>query len=125
MARSPKQQSSSVSLSSVSSHAEREIKLTIDDDFRLPRLSGTPLPRRLLTSTYYDTVAHDLARAGITLRHRIERGKQSWQLKIPLGEDRQEVEVAGTQTDPPATLLEALILHRGNRKVMPLVMLRV
>jgi CHAD domain-containing protein len=125
MARSPKQQSSSVSLSSISPHAEREIKLTIDADFRLPRLSGTPLPRRLLTSTYYDTVAHDLARAGITLRHRIERGKQSWQLKIPLGEDRQEVEMAGTQTDPPATLLEALILHRGNRKVMPVVMLRV
>ena len=33
--------------------------------------------------------------------------------------------MAGTQTDPPATLLEALILHRGNRKVMPVVMLRV
>lgn len=114
-----------ISPPSISSHPEREIKLTIGADFRLPQLPGTPLTRRLLTSTYYDTVAHDLARAGITLRHRIVRGKQSWQLKILLGEDRQEVEVAGTQTDPPAALLEALILHRGNRKVMPVVMLRV
>lgn len=109
----------------ISSHPEREIKLTIGADFRLPQLPGTPLTRRLLTSTYYDTVAHDLARGGITLRHRVERGKQSWQLKIPLEEDRQEVEVAGTQADPPAALLEALILHRGNRKVMPVVILRV
>ncbi|MBX3306781.1 MAG: CYTH and CHAD domain-containing protein [Nitrospira sp.] len=125
MARSPKQQSSSVSLSSVSSHAEREIKLTIDDDFRLPRLSGTPLPRRLLTSTYYDTVAHDLARAGITLRHRIKRGKQFWQLKIPLGEDRQEVEVAGTRNDPPAALRDVLIIHLAHRKLVSVVTLRV
>ncbi len=125
MARSPKQQISSVSLSSISSHAEREIKLTIDDDFRLPRLSGTPLPRRLLTSTYYDTVAHDLARAGITLRHRVERGKQSWQLKIPLGEDRQEVEVAGAQNDPPTALRDLLIIHLAHRKLVPVVTLRV
>jgi len=114
-----------VSFSPVSSHAEREIKLTIGADFRLPELPGTPFPRRLLTSTYYDTVAHDLAHAGITLRHRIERGKQSWQLKIPLGEDRQEVEVAGAQNDPPAALRDLLIIHLAHRKLVPVVILRV
>lgn len=125
MARSHTFRTLPISFLPISSQAEHEIKLTIGADFRLPELPGTRLSRRLLASTYYDTVAYDLAHAGITLRHRIERGKQSWQLKIPLGEDRQEVEVAGTQADPPAALLEALILHRGSRKVMPVVTLRV
>jgi hypothetical protein len=68
----------------LSSIIEREIKLCVDSDFRLPDIpGGIVLPRRLLTSTYYDTAAHDLAQARITLRLRSERGKGS--LKIPLG----------------------------------------
>lgn len=109
----------------IPSQAEYEPKLAIEANFRLPKLPGTPLPRRLLISTYYDTVAYDLAYARITLRHRIERGKQSWQLKIPLGDGRQEVEVADSQTDPPAALRELLILHLGQRKLVPIVTLRV
>lgn len=118
-------QQSPVDPSLISSHTERELKLAIDDDFRLPRLPGTRLPRRLLISTYYDTASYDLARARITLRRRIERGKQSWQLKIPLGDDRQEVEVAYAQADPPAALRDLLILHLRHRKVRPVVTLRV
>lgn len=109
----------------ISSQPEHELKLTIDADFRLPRLPGTPLPRRLLISTYYDTAAYDLAHARITLRRRIEPGKKSWQLKIPLGDDRQEVEVVGTQADPPASLRDLLILYLGHRKLVPVVTLRV
>ena len=125
MAQSHKPQKSPVSPSPISSHGERELKLTIEADFRLPQLPGTALPRRLLISTYYDTVAYDLARARITLRHRIERGKRAWQLKIPLGDDRQEVEVVDSQTDPPAILQALLILHLGHRKLVPVVTLRV
>ena len=62
------------------------------------------LPRKLVISTYYDTTAYDLAHARITLRYRIERGKKAWQLKLPLGDDRQEIEVASTQADPPDSL---------------------
>jgi CHAD domain-containing protein len=109
----------------ISAHAEREIKLVVEPDFRLPRMPGTPLPRRLLISTYYDTAAYDLAHARITLRHRIERGKRSWQLKIPLGGDRQEVEVAGDQSEPPASLCRLLPLHLGHQKLIPAVTLRV
>ena len=39
----------------VRSTVEREIKLAVNDHFRLPHFPGTPLPRRQLTSTYYDT----------------------------------------------------------------------
>ena len=101
--------------SSVRSTVEREIKLAIDDHFRLPHLPGTPLPRRLLTSTYYDTSQYDLAHAGITLRHRVERGKQAWQLKLPLMKDRQEVELVDRQSTPPTMFRDLLFLHLGQR----------
>ncbi|TKB63405.1 MAG: CYTH and CHAD domain-containing protein [Nitrospira sp.] len=83
------------------------------------------LPRKLVISTYYDTTAYDLAHARITLRYRIERGKKAWQLKIPLGDDRQEIEVAGTQANPPDSLRQLLMLYLSHRKLVPVVTLRV
>jgi len=104
---------------------EREIKLTIDDHFRLPKLPGTPIPRRRLTSTYYDTSQYDLAHAGITLRHRVERGKQAWQLKLPLIKNRQEIELADRQPTPPTMFRDLLFVHLGQRELMPVATLRV
>ncbi|RPH76917.1 MAG: CHAD domain-containing protein, partial [Nitrospiraceae bacterium] len=109
----------------VKSMVEREIKLAIDDRFRLPQLPGTPLPRRRLTSTYYDTAQYDLAHAGITLRHRVERGKQAWQLKLPLMKDRQEVELVDRQSTPPTMFRDLLFLHLGQRELLPVATLRV
>ncbi len=109
----------------LSSKIEREIKLAIDPGFRLPSLPGIPLPRHLLTSTYYDTSQYDLAHAGITLRHRIARGKQTWQLKLPLMKDRQEVELVDRQSIPPATFRDLLFLHVGQRELVPVATLRV
>ena len=109
----------------VKSTVEREIKLAVDDHFRLPPLAGTPLPRRLLTSTYYDTSQYDLAHAAITLRHRVERGKQAWQLKLPLMKDRQEIELVDRRPTPPTTFRDLLLLHLGRRRLMPVATLRV
>jgi CHAD domain-containing protein len=109
----------------VKSTVECEIKLAVDDHFRLPSLPGLPLPRHLLTSTYYDTSQYDLAHAGITLRHRVERGKQAWQLKLPLMKDRQEVEILDRQSIPPTTFRDLLFLHLGQRQLMPVATLRV
>lgn len=109
----------------VTSMVEREIKLAVDDRFRLPQLPGTPLPRRRLTSTYYDTSQYDLAHAGITLRHRVERGKQAWQLKLPLMKDRQEVELVDRQSTPPTMFRDLLFLHLGQRELLPVATLRV
>ena len=109
----------------VQSTVEREIKLAIDDRFRLPPLPGTPLPRCLLTSTYYDTSQYDLAHAGITLRHRVERGKRAWQLKLALMKDRQEVELIDRQPVPPTMFRDLLFLHLGQRELMPVATLRV
>ena len=109
----------------ISSKVEREIKLSIGPRFRLPPLPGVALPRRLVTSTYYDTSQYDLARAGITLRHRVERGKQAWQLKLPLLKDRQEIEIADRQHDPPTILQDPLFLHLGQRTLAPVATLKV
>jgi len=109
----------------VQSTVEREIKLAVDDHFRLPPLPGTPLPRRLLTSTYYDTSQYDLAHEGITLRHRVERGKQAWQLKLPLMKDRQEIELVDRRSIPPITFRDLLFLHLGRRRLVPVATLRV
>jgi CHAD domain-containing protein len=116
---------SAVPLRAVSSKLEHEIKLSVDSDFRLPPLPGDPLPRKLLISTYYDTVSHDLAHARITLRHRVEQGKKAWQLKLPLCGDRQEVEVIDRHQHPPTALLDLLVLHLGQRKPAPVATLRV
>ena len=109
----------------VKSTVECEIKLAVNDHFRLPSLPGVPLPRRLLTSTYFDTSQYDLAHAGITLRHRVERGKQAWQLKLPLMKDRQEIELIDRQPIPPTTFRDLLFLHLGQRQLMPVATLRV
>lgn len=107
------------------STVEREIKLAIDPGFRLPALPGIPLPRHLLTSTYYDTSQYDLAHAGITLRQRIARGKQTWQLKLPLMKDRQEIELGDRQSIPPATFRDLLFLQVGQRELVPVATVRV
>ncbi len=109
----------------VQSMVEREIKLSVDDHFRLPKLPGIPLPRRLLTSTYYDTAQYDLAHAEITLRRRVERGKQAWQLKLHLMKDRQEVELVDRHSIPPAMFRDLLFLPLGQRELMPIATLRV
>ncbi len=114
-----------VRLRPVSSKLEREIKLSVEPDFRLPRLLGTPLPRKLLTSTYYDTASHDLAHARITLRYRVQQGKKAWQLKLPLCDDRQEVELIDRHLLPPGTFRDLLVLHLGERKLAPVATLRV
>ena len=98
---------------------ERELKLAAPDGFELPDLGGEPLEQRTFTSTYYDTPDHRLARAGITLRRRVEQGKGLWQLKLPEGTARRELEQPGGPAGPPqelARLLVALTHTRDYRR---------
>jgi CHAD domain-containing protein len=85
-------------------YLERETKLSVDDDFRMPDLGGlVPAGGSLetalinLDSTYLDTADRDLMKAKVTLRRR-EGGPTDtgWQLKLPTGADRTEVRL------PPA-----------------------
>lgn len=103
---------------------EREIKLRVTRDFTLPQLPGERLPSRLFTSTYFDTEGYRLARAGITLRYRIEARKGGWQLKLPHGAARLELAFTGGRTSPPDSLTRLLLAHLRGLPLKPIARLR-
>ena len=109
----------------VRSAAGREVRLGIDDHFRLPRLSGTLLPRRLLTTTYYDTAQYHLAKSGIILRRRVEHGLPTWHLTLPLIDDRLDIEDADRRPMPPSSLVDLLLLPLDRRPLIPVAMIRI
>jgi CHAD domain-containing protein len=95
---------------------ERELKLTAADGFELVEDLGEAIRSRVFTSTYYDTPDRALAAAGVTLRRRLENGKNLWQLKLPGRGFRTEVELPGGPGRPPRALRESLIaLARGQK----------
>jgi len=70
---------------------EREWKYDAAPGAALPDLAGLPRVAvatepedETLEAVYHDTAAFDLARAGITLRHRSGGGDAGWHLKLPL-----------------------------------------
>lgn len=102
---------------------ERELKLRGAPDL-LDRLDGEPLEERRFTSTYYDTADYRLARSGLTLRRRVERGKSLWQLKLPRGSARLELERPGGPAGPPEWMRELLVAFIHERELAPVAKLR-
>ena len=102
---------------------EHEQKLEAPAGWELPDLGSEPLEPRVFTSVYHDTPDRSLARTGITLRRRTERGKSLWQLKLPSNGSRLELEEPGGPALPDAlrTLLRA---HIRNAAVAPVAELR-
>ncbi|MDQ3161310.1 MAG: CYTH and CHAD domain-containing protein, partial [Actinomycetota bacterium] len=103
---------------------ERELKLRAGSEFELPELGGEALEPRSFSSTYHDTRDHRLGRHGVTLRHRIEKRKGLWQLKLPQGHARLELEVRGTPATPPDELLSLLPAYLRGESLVPLARLR-
>jgi CHAD domain-containing protein len=103
---------------------EREVKLAPGQGFVLPELGGEFHPTRTFTSTYHDTDDLLLARHGITLRHRLERGTGVWQLKLPRGESRAELEQPGPPARPPLELSSLLVAFLRGRELAPVARLR-
>ena len=103
---------------------EREVKLAPGDGFTMPELGGESLPTRAFVSTYHDTPGFRLARHGITFRHRIEDGAGLWQLKIPRGDARLEIERGGPPAVPPPELLALLPALLRDARLGPVARLR-
>ncbi len=103
---------------------EREVKLVPPDDFRLPELGGVALPSRDFVSTYYDTQDLRLARHGVTFRYRSEAGSRLWQLKVPRGAARIELEQPGLPARPPAELLRLLVAYLRGAELVRVARLR-
>jgi CHAD domain-containing protein len=97
---------------------ERELKLQVGPDFRLPDLSGKPLAPRVFTSVYYDTPDHRLARHGITLGRGTQRHR--WQLTLP----HTELTVPGGTGAPPEEITRLLVAATRGVTLVPVATLR-
>ena len=105
-------------------HLEREVKLRTAPGFRLPDFPGRVIPRRVLTSTYFDTKRYALGRLGITLRRRIEQNRTKWQLKLPRASSRLELEIGGKPGHIPREFRELLFGLLREEEAMPIAKLR-
>jgi CHAD domain-containing protein len=103
---------------------EHEVKLSPPDGFVLPELGGEALSPRVFSSTYHDTPDLRLARNRVTFRYRVEDGTGLWQLKLPRGEARLELERSGPPTKPPQELLALLPAYLRGEELVKLVRLR-
>src|SRR5262245_40388446 len=103
---------------------ERELKLDVEPNFRLPRLPGRPLAPRVLVSSYHDTPDHRLARHGVTLRCRTEKGQHLWQVKLPRHAARLELEWPGSPSRLPDDLGRLLRVYTREAKLGPVATLR-
>lgn len=103
---------------------EREIKLRAPAGFVLPQFPGSPIGSRRFTSTYMDTEDFRLASAGITLRRRVENRKGVWQLKIPRGKARLELEERGGPFRPPPSFAKLLVAPLRGSELSPVAKLR-
>ncbi len=103
---------------------ERELKLEAQNGFVLPELPGRRLEPEILVSTYYDTSDFRLAAAGITLRRRVQNRGPAWQLKLPHGDARSEIEVDASDHVPPSNLVRLVIAYTRGRDLLPAATLR-
>jgi CHAD domain-containing protein len=103
---------------------ERELKLAVPPGFALPDLPGEKLEPQTFTSTYHDTADRALARAGITLRRRVQNRRGLWQLKLPGEGERLELEVPGGPGAAPSELISLLMGVLRGRDLEPAAVLR-
>jgi CHAD domain-containing protein len=115
---------------------EREAKLIASANVRLPDLDGlvdgasaTGLTERHLDATYYDTADLDLARWGITLRHRSGEDGPSWTLKLPGDQTgpalvRPELTFDGPPSSVPAAARDLVRAYVRSRRLVRVARLR-
>ena len=103
---------------------EREIKLQPPEGFDLAGVGGARREPRLFDSTYYDTDDRRLAREGVTLRRRVENGVGAWQLKLPKGAARLELELEGDEATIPDRAVSLLVGLTRRRPLVPVACLR-
>jgi CHAD domain-containing protein len=97
----------------------QRVELRVRGGFRLPEMTGEPLPPRVITTTYHDTPRRSLARSGITLRWDSEARHADWQLRLPGGDGPIELEEEAAGGAPPETLVRLLASHTRHGAVSP------
>ena len=94
---------------------EQENKLEVDPDWAMPRVvdllpDGGRLDQevRKLDNTYFDTTGAGLRLFGITLRRRVGGSETGWQLKVPSGTSRTELQSDSFAKTPPPAVAEGV-----------------
>jgi hypothetical protein len=102
---------------------EREDKFEVDPGWVMPHLNrlvpdGGRLDQevRTLDNTYFDTPGAGLRLFGVTLRRRVGGSETGWQLKVPSGTARTELQSGSrTKTLPPVLAKSVAGLRAGGR----------
>jgi CHAD domain-containing protein len=102
---------------------EREVKLAPPPNLDLSGLGGERVGSRTFDSIYHDTAARDLLRRGVTLRRRVEGDRAAWQLKLPSGAARFELEFEDGET-PPEAAVKLLVGLTRRAALAPVAQLR-
>src|SRR3954467_12314169 len=114
---------------------EREMKLSAWAGFALPDMTGAiegltevQLPTAQLTGTSFDTPDLRLARAGVSLRHRVGTGESGWTVKLPEGSDgpalvRREVNFEGGAAAVPDGARRLVRVYVRNSELVPVAKL--
>jgi CHAD domain-containing protein len=112
----------------VDAAVEQEVKLRAGEEFPGIQLPGRALAARTLWSTYFDTEQLRLARSAITLRRRVESasgdGPGMWQLKLPHGDDRLELEWDAPDVRVPREVEQLLLAHTRGAPLVAVARLR-
>lgn len=103
---------------------EDEIKFRIPPGFQFPPDMGEPIPTRVFTSTYFDSEKDRLGQLGLTLRKRVEGFHGVWQLKIPSGAIRLELEIDSGSRSIPWEFQNLLTAFFRKQEAIPLGKLR-
>lgn len=105
---------------------EQEHKFEVDSDWVMPQLAEL-LPEggrldhevRRLHNTYFDTPGAGLRLFGITLRRRVGGSETGWQLKVPSGTARTELQSGSRAKTLPAALAEGVAGLRADESLDP------
>src|SRR4029453_17479926 len=74
---------------------------------------------RRLESTYFDTPEAGLRLFGVTLRRRIGGSETGWQLKVPSGTARTELQSGSRTTKLPSALARSVVGLRAGESIDP------
>jgi CHAD domain-containing protein len=114
----------------VRTYVETEDKFDVDHDWEMPEVAvlvpdGGSLVQdvRTLDSTYFDTPGAGLRLFGVTLRRRVGGSDTGWQMKVPNGTSRTELQSGSRSRTVPPALVNAMSGLLAGESVAPVATL--
>lgn len=110
---------------------EREDTFAVDPDWVMPQLKrlvpdGGRLDQevRTLDNTYFDTPGAGLRLFGVTLRRRVGGSETGWQLKVPNGTARTELQSGSRTKTLPSVLAKSVAGLQAGERLGPVAVVK-